>query len=294
LRRPSPLFVTIFFHESGSARIHGLVWRAGNIPNNIGRAFRGGQCLNSLCFQAQGLFPIEGAEAVEKQLADTGERNGVVARDAFQGDLLHQVSQKAIDRAGVTEIADTGEKFGGGKLAPALSLETALSVVGAEVRLDAHDQHAASPTLCVDVTAKGGFLLVFGVAIQPQRGRSTAQDRRQDLAAPHPRLNLKEWLSGPPPPLVFCKSVISLEFLCIFVQEYQSKDIRGNRQVAGSCGRENRLAWRRGIARTDEGLGTRAGKAEYSHTVFYQQSKEGLQRSLAHAVRCSIVVLPRE
>jgi hypothetical protein len=129
-------------------------------------------------FQAQTFLPIEGSEAIEKQLADISQGDGIAARDAFQGYLLYQGSQKAIDRTGVAEIADAGEKFGGGDFATGLSLEAALSVVGAEVCLDTHDEHAASPALCVDVTAKGGlifFLLHLGLRVS----RGEAGDRRK-------------------------------------------------------------------------------------------------------------------
>ena len=92
------------------------------------------QCLNARFFQTQILLSIDSAEAIEKQLADISERDGVAARDAFQSDLLNQISEKAIDRGGVAEVGDGGEEFGCGGFASALALQAALSMIGAEVR----------------------------------------------------------------------------------------------------------------------------------------------------------------
>ena len=95
---------------------------------------------------------------LRKQLADISEGDGVAARDAFQSDLLDEVSEKAIDRGGVTEVADAGEKLGSGGFASALSLQAALSVMGAESCRGAHDEHTAAMTPSVDMTAEGRLI----------------------------------------------------------------------------------------------------------------------------------------
>lgn len=85
-------------------------------------------------FEAQRVFSIDGAEAIEKQLADISQSDGVTARDVLQGDLLDEISEKAIDRGSIAEVADAGEEFGGGGFASALGLQAALSVVDAGQR----------------------------------------------------------------------------------------------------------------------------------------------------------------
>jgi len=47
-------------------------------------------------------------------------------------------------------------------------------------------------------------------------------------------------LRGPPPPYVFCKSVISLEFLLVFVKEYDSEEVSRLLPMVKSCGQEER------------------------------------------------------
>ena len=89
-------------------------------------------------------------------MADISERDGVAARNAFQGDLLDKISEEAIDRGGIAEVADACQELGGG-FASALSLEAALSVLGAEARSGTHDEHTAAAALGVDMAAERGL-----------------------------------------------------------------------------------------------------------------------------------------
>ena len=150
-----------FFCQSGLDRIGWFVRRPGNIPDDVRRPVLRLQFLKSRLFQTHTLLSIERAEAIEKQLTDIGQRDSVATRDALQGDLLHQSSEEAIDRSGVAEVANTRKKLGRGGFASALSLQVALSMMGAEVCVDAHDQHAAAMATPVNMAAKSGFGICF-------------------------------------------------------------------------------------------------------------------------------------
>jgi hypothetical protein len=65
----------------------GFIVRAGNIPENSGRTLGGIHGLNTRFFEAQGFLSVNRSEAIEKQLTDIGERDGIAARDTLQGDL---------------------------------------------------------------------------------------------------------------------------------------------------------------------------------------------------------------
>src|SRR5260370_37533127 len=108
-------------------------------------------------FQAQRFLSIDSTEAIEQQLADIGERDGVAARNAFQSDMPDQGAKKTVDRRCVSEIRAASEEFLGG-LADALVLQAAL-VGGAESSIRRLDQHAAAPSLGIYVLAKGRFVL---------------------------------------------------------------------------------------------------------------------------------------
>jgi hypothetical protein len=117
----------------GCEGIGRFVWRPRNIPNNLRRPLLGLQFLKSSFLQTQRFLSIARTKAIEKQLADICESYGIAAGDAFQGDLLHEISEKSIDGFSVMEVCTAGEKFGRGSFAAALNLQAALSVVGTEI-----------------------------------------------------------------------------------------------------------------------------------------------------------------
>src|SRR5580704_2829347 len=118
--------------------LSGFIGRPGNIPNDAGREFGGCQCLNPSFFHAQRFLSIDSTEAIEQQLADVGECDGVAARNAFQSDLPNQGAKKTVDCGGVSEIGAASKELLGG-FADALVLQAAL-VVGAEGFIGRLDQ----------------------------------------------------------------------------------------------------------------------------------------------------------
>jgi hypothetical protein len=100
---------------------------------------------------------IDSTEAIEQQLADVGECDGVAARNAFQSDLPNQGAKKTVDCGGVSEIGAASKELLCG-FADALVLQAAL-VVGAEGFIGRLDQHPAAPSLRIYVLAEGRFVL---------------------------------------------------------------------------------------------------------------------------------------
>ena len=108
---------------------------------------------------------LQGREAVEKQLGNVGQGNGVAAGDAFAGELLDEIAEEEIHGAGGGEVVDVAEKFGGEGFRVDrwnAGSETA-GVVGAERRArDAVrgtmilvDQHVAALAFGANVLAVG-------------------------------------------------------------------------------------------------------------------------------------------
>src|SRR5260370_34947645 len=107
-------------------------------------------------FEAQRFLSIDSTEAIEQQLADIGERDGVAARNALQSDLPDQGAEKAIDRGGVSKIGAAGEELLGCFFF-ALLLQATLLVMDAEARCLGHDEHTAAMAASVDMAAELGF-----------------------------------------------------------------------------------------------------------------------------------------
>src|SRR5260370_31715307 len=140
-------------------------------------------------FQAQRFLSIDSTEAIEQQLADIGERDGVAARNAFQSDLPDQGAKKTVDRRCVSEIRAASEEFLGG-LADALVL--ALGMMSAEGFFRGHDKHTAAMAASVDMAAELGF---GGFRMRPKR---------------RPLRSLKNWLREPLPPCFLVRKCIRL------------------------------------------------------------------------------------
>ena len=59
--------------------------------------------------------PVHRGEAVEKQLAEVSEGDGVGAGDALADDLLDQVAEEEVHRLGRGELVDGGEEVSGNR-----------------------------------------------------------------------------------------------------------------------------------------------------------------------------------
>jgi hypothetical protein len=87
-----------------------------------------------LQFEALKLSTTMSGLAIQDELGDIGQGDGIAARNAPDGDELKEIAEEAIDRGRVGKIGDRGEEFGGGGLAGAVAPEEFLSMVGAKVR----------------------------------------------------------------------------------------------------------------------------------------------------------------
>jgi len=56
---------------------------------------------------------LHGREAIEEQLGNISQGNGVTASDTFAGELLDEIAKEEIHGAGGGEIIDIAEKVGG-------------------------------------------------------------------------------------------------------------------------------------------------------------------------------------
>ena len=81
---------------------------------------------------AQKLSAVVRGLAIQDELGDIGQGDGVAARNAPEGDHLGEVAEEAIDRGRVAEVGDGGEEFGGSGLSGALAIAEAAGVEGAE------------------------------------------------------------------------------------------------------------------------------------------------------------------
>ncbi len=116
----------------------------GQIPNDLRRALRLGERLDALFFQQQLVLSIGRAEAIEQELTDVGECDGVAARDALQRNLPDESTEESINRFRVIELGSAGEKLGRGDFMSALALKPALLVAGAKIFMWTHDDHVAA------------------------------------------------------------------------------------------------------------------------------------------------------
>jgi hypothetical protein len=108
---------------------------------------------------------LQGREAVEKQLGNVGQGNGVTAGDAFAGELLDEIAEEEIHGTGGREVLDVAEEVGGegfGIDCWNTGPET-VGVVGAERRARGSvrgtvilvDQHVAALAFRADMLALG-------------------------------------------------------------------------------------------------------------------------------------------
>jgi len=92
---------------------------------------------------------LHGGKAVEEQLADIGEGDGVRTGDALADELLDEIAEEEIDGIGGGEILDAAEKFVGdgfgvgGGAATVSQLEMAEAEAGGRVR----DRQATTATI---------------------------------------------------------------------------------------------------------------------------------------------------
>jgi hypothetical protein len=99
---------------------------------------------------------IEGGDAVEEELGDVGEGDGVAASDAFMSELLDEIAEEGVDATGGSEISDVVEKLvGGGFVLAAPGFHLLANVMGAEGGVGIGREHLASPAFAVDVLAGG-------------------------------------------------------------------------------------------------------------------------------------------
>lgn len=109
--------------------------------------------------------------AIQDELRDIGQDDGVAAGNAPEGDHLGEVAEEAIDGGCIAEVVDGREKFGGNGLSGAVAPEEFLSVMGAKVcrqlgqvtisaikaRTESlfgwSNEHAAAVAPCVDMLA---------------------------------------------------------------------------------------------------------------------------------------------
>lgn len=98
------------------------------------------------------LLAADGREAVEEQLAQVGERDGVPAGDALADDLLDQVAEEEIYGFGGGEVLDVGQELIGNLFVCTDFGEAGLAVVIGADRGVAERGHAA-------VVPSGGDLL---------------------------------------------------------------------------------------------------------------------------------------
>ena len=92
------------------------------------------------------------SEAIEKQLTDIGERDGITARDALQRHLPDQGAEKTVDCGAIPEIGAGSKEFLSGF---AYALVLAQCVMGAEGPFPGRDEHAATPTLGINMVTLG-------------------------------------------------------------------------------------------------------------------------------------------
>jgi hypothetical protein len=101
-------------------------------------------------------FAIERGDAVEEELGDVGEGNGVAASDAFMSELLDEIAEEGVDATGGSKISDVVEEFvGGGFVLEAPGFHLLANVMGAEGGVGISGEHLASSAFAVDVLAGG-------------------------------------------------------------------------------------------------------------------------------------------
>jgi hypothetical protein len=99
---------------------------------------------------------IERGDAVEEELGDVGEGNGVAASDAFVSELLDEIAEEGVDATGGREISDVVEEFvGGGFVLAAPRFHLLANVMGAEGGVGISGEHLAASTFAVDVLTGG-------------------------------------------------------------------------------------------------------------------------------------------
>ena len=57
---------------------------------------------------------VEGSEAVEEQLGNVGQGDGVAAGDTFAGELPDEIAEESVHGGGGGEVFDVAEEFVGG------------------------------------------------------------------------------------------------------------------------------------------------------------------------------------
>jgi hypothetical protein len=99
---------------------------------------------------------IERGDAVEEELGDVGEGNGVAASNAFMRELLDEIAEEGVDATGGREISDVVEEFvGGGFVLESPRFHLLANVMGAEDGVGISGEHLASSALAVDVLTGG-------------------------------------------------------------------------------------------------------------------------------------------
>jgi hypothetical protein len=123
------------------------------------------QCLH---LQTLKLSAAAGGLAIQDELGDIGQGDGVAAGNAPESNHPGEIAEEAIDGGCVGKIGDRGEEFGASGLAGAVAPEEFLSMVGAKVRrqvgqvtigaraeglLGRSDKHTAAVASGVDMLA---------------------------------------------------------------------------------------------------------------------------------------------
>ncbi len=104
-------------------------------------------------------FSLDSRKAVEKQLTNISEGNGVAASDALTGELRDEVAKKSVDGIGGREITNASKEFGGGGFGVG-TVRVGLAQAGvaeAQTGTGVQDGQAAAAPVQSDVTAAGVF-----------------------------------------------------------------------------------------------------------------------------------------
>ena len=93
------------------------------IPDDAGRGIElPTQCLH---LQTLKLSAAAGGLAIQDELRDVGQGDGVAAGNAPEGDHLGEIAEEAIDGGCIGKIGDRGEEFGASGLAGAVAITKA-------------------------------------------------------------------------------------------------------------------------------------------------------------------------
>ena len=98
---------------------------------------------------------VESGKAVEKELGEVAEGDGVAAGEAFAGKLADQIAEEGVDGVGCREVVDAGEEVSGEGLGIGLCGLGFAEVVGTEAGGGVRG-HAAAVVASVDVGAVTG------------------------------------------------------------------------------------------------------------------------------------------